>query len=206
MRRGAATAVATNGSTGRRERILAAAAKVFRTQGYDAPMDDIAVEADVAKQTLYNQFGSKEELFRALIADRAAALRAPLMDEAHGAKPRDVLVALAREYYALMSQDGFDFMRMVMSLAGRFPETARDFYEEGPARTLAALTKWIAGEVRLGRLDVADPALTAEHFLAMILGHVQLRGLLKVGRPLPDREVGRRAAYCADAFLRAHGA
>jgi TetR/AcrR family transcriptional regulator, mexJK operon transcriptional repressor len=128
------------------------------------------------------------------------------MDEAHGDKPRDVLIALAREYYALMSQDGFDFMRMVMSLAGRFPETARDFYEEGPARTLAALTKWIADEVRLGRLEVADPTLTAEHFLAMILGHVQLRGLLKVGRPLPDREVERRAAYCADAFLRAHGA
>jgi TetR/AcrR family transcriptional repressor of mexJK operon len=206
MRRGAASSTTVaNGGGSRRVRILDAAAKIFRTQGYEAPMDDIAAEADVAKQTLYNQFGSKEDLFRALIADRAAVLRAPLMDERHSAAPRYVLFALAREYHAtLLSRDGFKFMRMVISLAGRFPDTARDFYEEGPARTLAALTKWIEGEVKLGRLAVRDPALAAEHFLAMILGHVQLRGLLNVGRPLSEREIERRAAYCADAFMKAH--
>ena len=206
MRRSAMTAAAaTNGSSGRRERILEAASKVFRTQGYEAAMDDIAAEADVAKQTLYNLFGSKEELFRALIAERAAVLRAPLMDAAHSAKPREVLVALAREYHELLSENGFDFLRMVIATAGRFPETARDFYEEGPARTLGALAQWIEGEVRLGRLSVADPRLAAEHFLAMIVGHVQLRGLLNLGRPLSERESERRSAYCADAFLKAHG-
>ena len=76
MRRGA-TPAAGNGSQGRRERILEAAAQVFRKQGYDASMDDIAAEADVAKQTLYNQFGSKEDLFRALVTDRSRALRVP---------------------------------------------------------------------------------------------------------------------------------
>ena len=160
MRRVSTDEVATNGSAGRRERILTAAAEIFRTQGYDASMDDIAAAADVAKQTLYNQFGSKEELFRALIADRAAALRAPLMDAAHSAKPRDVLIALVREYYALgMSQNGIDFQRMVISLAGRFPEMARDFYDAGPSRTLAALAQWIEGEIHLGRLSADDPRL-----------------------------------------------
>ena len=206
MRRAASEEAVTNGSTGRRERILAAAAEIFRTQGYDTSMDDIAAAADVAKQTLYNQFGSKEELFRALIADRAAALRAPLMDAAHSAKPREVLIALVREYYALgMSQNGIDFQRMVISLAGRFPEMARDFYDVGPGRTLAALAQWIEGEIRLGRLAADDPRLAAEHFLSMILGHIQLRRLLNVGRALPEREMERRAAYCADAFLRGHG-
>ena len=205
MRRGAIPATVANGSNGRRERILTAAGKIFRTQGYDASMDDIAAEADVAKQTLYNQFGSKEELFRTLVAERSRALRAPLMDAAHSAKPRDVLMSLAREYYALgLSANGIDFMRMLISLAGRFPEMARDFYEIGPAKTLAALAQWIEGEVRLGRLCVVDPRLAAEHYLSMILGHVQLRGLLNVGRAIPEREIERRAAYCADAFLRAH--
>ena len=195
-----------NGSNGRRERILAAAAKVFRTQGYDAAMDEIAAEADVAKQTLYNQFGSKEDLFRALIAERASALQAPLMDAAHGVKPREVLVRLVREYYSLgLTANGLDFMRMLISVSGRFPEMARDFYEVGPGRTLTALAQWIDGEVALGRLSVGDSQIAAEHFLSMILGHVQLRGLLHVGRTLPTREIERRAAYCADAFLKAHG-
>ena len=36
MRRVSTDEVATNGSAGRRERILTAAAEIFRTQGYDA--------------------------------------------------------------------------------------------------------------------------------------------------------------------------
>lgn len=192
--------------SGKRERILDAAGKVFRSQGYDASMDDIAAAADVAKQTLYNQFGSKEELFRTLVAERSQALRAPLLDAAHSGEPRDVLMRLAREYHALMAANGIDFMRMLISLAGRFPEMARDFYEIGPAKTLSALAQWIEGEVRLGRLRVADPRLAAEHYLSLILGHVQLRGLLNVGRPISEREIERRAAYCADTFLKAHAA
>jgi TetR/AcrR family transcriptional repressor of mexJK operon len=207
MKRSATATVTGNGSSGRRERILTAAGKVFRAQGYDASMDDIAAEADVAKQTLYNQFGSKEELFRALVTERSRALLAPLMDAAHSADPREVLVSIAREYHALgLSAKGLDFMRMLISLAARFPEMARDFYEIGPAKTLAALEQWIEGEVRLERLRVPDPRLAAEHYLSMILGHVQLRGLLKVGKPLSEREIERRATYCADAFLRAHAA
>jgi len=204
MKKGATAALA-NGTNGRRERILAAAAEVFRTQGYDAAMDDIAAAADVAKQTLYNQFGSKEELFRLLIAERASALQAPLMDASHSVKPREVLIRLAREYYALgLTTKGLDFMRMLISVSGRFPEAARNFYEVGPGRTLSAFTQWIEGEVRLGRLSVSEPRIAAEHFLSMILGHVQLKGLLHVGRPPSEREIERRAAYCADAFLRAH--
>lgn len=197
----------TNGSSSRRERILEAAGTVFLVQGYDASMDDIAAKADVAKQTLYNQFGSKEELFRTLVTEKSHALRAPLLDVAHSTAPREVLINVAREYYALgLSERGIIFMRMVISLSGRFPEMARDFYEIGPAKTLAALTQWIDGEVRLGRLSVAEPKLAAEHYLSMILGHVQIRGLLNVARPIGEREIERRAAYCADAFLRAHAA
>lgn len=196
----------SSGSNSRRTRILEAAAKVFRTQGYGASMDDIAAEAKVAKQTVYNQFGCKEELFRALVTERSRTLRAPLSDAAHTAKPRDVLMSLAREYHVLgLSANGIVFMRMLISLAGRFPEMARDFYEIGPAKTLNALVEWIEEEVRLGRLNVGEPRLAAEHYLAMIQGQIQLRGLLNVGRPLSDKDLERRAAYCVDAFLKVHG-
>ena len=78
----------------RRNELVDGTIEAIRRRGRFLSMDDIAAEADVAKQTLYNQFGSKEELFRALIADRAAVLRAPLMDETHSSAPRAVLIAL----------------------------------------------------------------------------------------------------------------
>ena len=46
-----------------RERIAAVAARLFRTQGYErVRMRDIAKAADVAEQTLYNYFPTKEHL------------------------------------------------------------------------------------------------------------------------------------------------
>ena len=46
-----------------RERVAAAAARLFRTQGYErVRMRDIAKAADVAEQTVYNYFPTKEHL------------------------------------------------------------------------------------------------------------------------------------------------
>ena len=51
----------------KRDNVCVAAIRVFIEDGYRASMDKIAAEAGVAKQTLYNQFGSKERLFADVI-------------------------------------------------------------------------------------------------------------------------------------------
>jgi TetR/AcrR family transcriptional repressor of mexJK operon len=94
-------------------------------------------------------------------------------------------------------------MRMLVSVGARFPEIGADFYDVGPKQTLKALSEWLAREDRLGRLDVADPNLAAEHFLSLIVGHVQLKGLLGLDAQLSEAELERRARFCADTFLRA---
>jgi hypothetical protein len=43
--------------------ILNAAKKVFLNEGYGASLDAVAKAARVARQTVYNKFGSKERLF-----------------------------------------------------------------------------------------------------------------------------------------------
>ena len=51
-----------------RDRLLEAAARVFAERGFErASVDDIAAEAGLSKGTLYWNFKSKEELFRALM-------------------------------------------------------------------------------------------------------------------------------------------
>ena len=46
-----------------RERVLRAATSSFLARGYSSSVDDIARRARVAKQTVYQHFASKEELF-----------------------------------------------------------------------------------------------------------------------------------------------
>ncbi|MBV9153512.1 MAG: helix-turn-helix transcriptional regulator [Alphaproteobacteria bacterium] len=53
---------------GSREAIVDAAQRLFLERGFGAvSMDDLAEAAGVARQTLYNQFGSKEEIFQEML-------------------------------------------------------------------------------------------------------------------------------------------
>ncbi len=54
----------------KREAILNGAIDVFIRMGYEpASMDKIAETAGVSKRTVYNHFGSKENLFQAIVND-----------------------------------------------------------------------------------------------------------------------------------------
>ena len=61
----------------RRSKILAAAAKLFAAHGYSAcDMERIAAKLKIAKGTIYLYFQSKEELFRACIAEAMTQMQA----------------------------------------------------------------------------------------------------------------------------------
>lgn len=187
-----------------RERIIEASAALFRKSGFDVSMDTIAAAAEVSKQSLYNHFGSKEELFKSIIASRAEAMRAPLLTSAPERPPRDVLMDVALQYYALaFSPEALALLRTIVSASQRFPDIGKDFYEAGPQQTLGLLTEWVGREVQSGRLATNNPRFAAEHFLSMLLGHIQTRGLLGLEAAHTQADLDERAAFCADAFLRA---
>lgn len=190
-----------------RARILEAAAEMFRSQGYDVSMDAIATAANVSKQTVYNQFGSKEDLFKAMVADRAAAMRAPLQVQVLDRHPRDMLADVARQYYAHgCTSYELSYYRMIIGASLQFPEIGEAYYEAGPKQVLDALTQWIAREERVGRLDTGgDPAFAAEHFLGLITARIESRGLLGLDIDMTPNEIERRSRFCAEIFMRAFG-
>jgi TetR/AcrR family transcriptional regulator, mexJK operon transcriptional repressor len=190
-----------------RARILEAAAELFRTHGYDVAMDAIASVANVSKQTLYNQFGNKEELFKAMIADHGALMRAPLNVSALERHPREMLADVARQYYTQACGSGeMGYYRMIIGAGQQFPEMGQAYYEAGPKLMLDALSQWMAREERLGRLDTGgDPQLAAEHFLSLITGQIETKGLLGLSVEMTPTEIERRARFCADIFMRAFG-
>ena len=68
-----------------RERVVAAAARLFREHGVEAVrMDDIAAEAGVGKGTLYRGFGDKSALVAAVLDDRERAFQERVL---HGPPP-----------------------------------------------------------------------------------------------------------------------
>ena len=60
------------------EAILDAASEVLGERGLAAPMEAIARRAGVSKQTVYNHYGCKAELIRALVDRRVDSITASL--------------------------------------------------------------------------------------------------------------------------------
>ncbi|MFD4553937.1 TetR/AcrR family transcriptional regulator [Streptomyces sp. NPDC058469] len=80
-----------------RERLLAAANELFYAEGVNSVGIDRVIEhAGVAKASLYNTFGSKEELVRAYLKDRHARTRERMARElqARYNTPRERLVGV----------------------------------------------------------------------------------------------------------------
>ncbi|MDQ1016041.1 TetR/AcrR family transcriptional regulator [Streptomyces afghaniensis] len=93
-------------------RVLAAAARLFYERGIHAVgVDLIAAEAGVTKKTLYDRFGSKEQIVVEYLADRDERWRAFLAErlDAAPSEPREQVLAVfdaSREWAAELSPKG----------------------------------------------------------------------------------------------------
>jgi AcrR family transcriptional regulator len=102
----------------RRESILVAAAERFAARGYDATsLDEIAAEAGVTKPILYRHFGSKQDLYLALLARHSDDMPGFVSPAPRGPDGRVDLEAILGPWlaYAQANQHGW---RMLFRDAG----------------------------------------------------------------------------------------
>jgi AcrR family transcriptional regulator len=92
-----------------RERLLAAANELFYTEGvHTVGIDRVIDRAGVAKASLYNTFGSKEELVRAYLEGRHAAMAARITKAiARYDSPRDRLLGVFDAQGEVFAEPGF---------------------------------------------------------------------------------------------------
>src|SRR3954465_7170717 len=86
------------------DRIVEVAREVFREQGYDASLDEVAKRAGVGPGTLYRHFPTRDKLLDAIMqswVDRVNETAEKAL--AHEGSARDLLLAWFEEYVALIS-------------------------------------------------------------------------------------------------------
>jgi TetR/AcrR family transcriptional repressor of mexJK operon len=184
--------------------IVRTAADLFLRRGYaGTSMDMIAAEAGVARQTIYNQFESKEALFRAIFSELADEAMMPLAVAARkGSSVRATLLRLARSSIErIMCPSRLALHRLVVAEAANFPDLGRAVYDVGAARVVAQLAQFLRQQTELGALDVPNPETAAEQFFSMVMGFQQFRALMNVDTP--RRQMGVRVEDAVDTFLRA---
>jgi AcrR family transcriptional regulator len=198
---GAATGMAVTGAaagtaTSARGRLLEAASRLFYARGIGATGIDLVIaEAGVAKQTLYNNFSSKDELTRAYITARHDEwLELYRARVARAAGSRDRVLAVFDAYTDHASgvyEHGFRGCGL-LNAAAEFPvgsagrETVRQHKEQ--------VQSLLAGH--LAEMGSEDPAL-AEHLAFLLEGAMSRAGL--EGRPDLLLSARRIAASLLDA-------
>ncbi|HEU0003850.1 MAG TPA: TetR/AcrR family transcriptional regulator [Ktedonobacteraceae bacterium] len=139
-----------------RERLRAAAHRLFLQQGYLATsIDVILAEAGISsKETLYRHYASKEALFVDVLSH--LTLEQPGFSEKLAALPtpqdlpalRQALTLLSHEILSMMSQPGYlPLVRMIIAEAPRFPQLGTLFFSTVTQRGLAI----IAAQLRAAR-------------------------------------------------------
>jgi TetR/AcrR family transcriptional regulator of autoinduction and epiphytic fitness len=155
---------------GSREAIVEAVERLFLERGFGSvSMDELAEAAGVARRTLYNQFSSKEEIFREMLLRVSGQLEDafPSGVETQG-DVEDVLRVVARMILELHRHPEYlGFLRMVVADARQFPWIAEEFATVMDPQT-ERLVRYLAHLTVLGILDCRNPMLAAHQFIGML--------------------------------------
>jgi TetR/AcrR family transcriptional regulator of autoinduction and epiphytic fitness len=155
---------------GSRQSIVGAATRLFLKHGFGAvSMDELAEAAGLSRRTLYNQFTSKEEIFREMLLRVAGQLEDafPPGIETQG-DVEDVLRLVARMILELNGQPEYlGFLRMVVADTRQFPWIAEEFAAVMDPQT-ERLARYLAHLTAIGILNCSNPMLAAHQFMGIL--------------------------------------
>lgn len=157
----------------RPEEILDAALAAFTEHGFEAArMEDIAKRAGISKGGVYLYFTSKTALLEALIEARVTPL-ARLAQTIAATGAQDPVQAMrmiaAAAAHRLGDPKVFAVPRLVISVAGQFPEIAQYYRTHVVDVALGALTQLIESAMAKGLLRRADARSAARAFIGPLL-------------------------------------
>lgn len=194
---GRTTAERTNGAPDQRcarDRLLDAADELFYAEGvHVVGIDRIIARAGVAKASLYNSFGSKEELVRAYL-QRRYERRVDAITQALAPyeTPRERILAIFDYLDGLIREPDFRGCAFQRANAESLPDTPSAEVSQASRAWTRQLFTQLARDA-----GAPDPAILGHQFVALYDGAIvsaQLDG---------DRDAARAAKVAADALLSA---
>lgn len=154
-----------------RQRVLDAARSVLRQVGYDRfTLDTVASRSGLSRRTIYNQFGSRDELFRASRLELLLAFEDDLPREI----PPDADLQPTIERFcsvaieALATAEHRELLASVQRDGAAVPWLA-ELYRARVDRPLRmAIEHYLLMQATFGSLQIADPTPPARSLLAAI--------------------------------------
>lgn len=149
-----------------RERILDAAARVFAENGYARTTTKaLATAAGITEMTLFRHFGSKENLFAALVERYGGqAVAAGLESQLTGDYRADLL--RIGQLFLNIALERREIMRLFMCEAAHFPELAHTL-SQNPRLLREMLSRYLQQQIDRGHIRPVHVEAAAQAFWGM---------------------------------------
>lgn len=191
----------------RRQALLDAARRLFIEKGFEkTTLSDIIALAGGSRATLYEHFGDKAGLFRAMMEESSAnilkVLCAAHADES--VSPEAGLTCFAMSLVReLLSERAAAVLRVLIAEGGRIPDVADSFFRIGPDTSTIRLAEYLKHLSDAGVLRIDNPRDAAQAFLGMVTGSLLIRVLILPESTPPMEELERYVRQSVALFL--HG-
>ncbi len=188
----------------RREAIMEAALGLFIEKGYAAvTVDEIIRRSGGSKSSVYEYFGTKEGLLRAIITQVAEEVLTPISE---GMNTRETLTNIGIKFCSeILTEKGMGMFSLAVSNAKRFPEISRMFFESGPKKSMDGVAEYMRKEAAAGRLNIKDPYLASDLFLCMILGKGHIAIPVGGAKPPSKAKIKELVEEAVHVFMSAYG-
>jgi len=181
-----------------REAILLNAARLFaRKPFHEVLMDDVAVQAGIAKGTIYRYYPNKDDLFAALSIQFLERIVA-VVEHVDAGGPLENIHAMIRRSVEFIAEN-HDFFRVMQRRECEIYERKGSAFGQRRSDLRELYAEQIRAAERLGLLDCPFGTEVAAD---MLLGMV--RNILRFTDPMPSPE--RIAEMVMHTFLRGLGA
>ena len=179
--------------------ILDAAHRLFLKAGFDAVnLEQVGRTAGVSRQTVYNQFGSKEAVFHEVVKRHWEAVRRETASafaamEAAPTSAAECLRSFARALLRFVEEtDQVAFTRLVIAESRQRPWIADEFYRCGKEPIVKGFAAALAAMAKRGMIACAQPELAAHQFMGLVQEFVIWPRVMAIGKglaDLPDNDV-----------------
>jgi TetR/AcrR family transcriptional repressor of mexJK operon len=192
-------------SADKREEVLDIASESFLVKGFDGTSINVmAREAGISKESIYRYFGSKEDLFLAVVERELSVYRKGMLETTNyyqGESMREALFVVAEATLKVASdQRTLALRRLVFQMAANGSKVGMHYYTAGPDiayKNLVQLFEYYKPKSKFG-VDKLS-----RNFQAMVLHRTMLQRECGVQEPLTDEEVKQRCAEAVDDFMKA---
>lgn len=164
----------------RRQQIIDGALQVFSSKGFEkATNKDIAIASGIGSPGLiYHYFKDKADLFQQVLEQRMPVLQLLThgYEEMMNKPPQEVLAIFAKSFLTVADNPkSIALMKLLIAEAFRQPQVAQMLNQAGPSRSIAFLTRYLAGQMARGVLKPMDPRAAARCFIGPLVAYLITR-------------------------------